>query len=47
MTYINATYKFVEPEDGQWGAIDENGNWTGLIGNYCPFRLLNTYLVVL
>ncbi len=29
---LNFTYTLVEPEDGQWGAQSEGGNWTGLVG---------------
>ena len=30
--YSNFTYHFVQPEDKEWGRIDENGSWTGMIG---------------
>ena len=26
------SYEVTEPEDGEWGVMDKNGNWTGLIG---------------
>ncbi|XP_068228758.1 glutamate receptor ionotropic, delta-1-like [Palaemon carinicauda] len=29
---MNFTMKLVEPEDGQWGSINPDASWTGLIG---------------
>ena len=34
MKFTNASYVVYEPPDGQWGSIDENGNWTGLVGKF-------------
>ncbi|XP_063869623.1 probable glutamate receptor [Scylla paramamosain] len=31
-TAYNFTYEVREPEDGQWGLLTSNGNWTGLVG---------------
>ena len=30
--YIINRYEVVEPPDGQWGIMNEDGNWTGMIG---------------
>ncbi|XP_061189524.1 probable glutamate receptor [Saccostrea echinata] len=29
---LNFTYRVIPPEDGQWGILMEDGNWTGMIG---------------
>ncbi len=29
---MNFTYKMYMPEDGQWGALREDGTWTGIVG---------------
>ena len=26
------SYDLVQPADGQWGAQDKSGNWTGIVG---------------
>lgn len=25
-------YELVEPPDGQWGVVDDHGNWSGVVG---------------
>ncbi|XP_071523502.1 glutamate receptor ionotropic, delta-1-like [Panulirus ornatus] len=30
--HLNFTYELVEPPDGQWGVVDDHGNWTGVVG---------------
>lgn len=25
-------YELVEPPDGQWGVVDDSGNWSGIVG---------------
>ncbi|KAK7074315.1 hypothetical protein SK128_025053 [Halocaridina rubra] len=41
--YLNFTYIIREPEDGEWG-LDQDGNWTGIVGelqhNKADFSLL-------
>ena len=32
-TVRNFTYDIIEPADGQWGKVDKNGSWTGLVGH--------------
>ena len=32
-SFLNFTYMTIEPPDGQWGKVNENGTWTGLIGH--------------
>ncbi|XP_078312839.1 putative glutamate receptor [Crassostrea virginica] len=29
---LNFTYRVILPDDGQWGILKEDGNWTGMIG---------------
>ncbi|KAK3095885.1 hypothetical protein FSP39_020337, partial [Pinctada imbricata] len=29
---LNFTYDWVEPPDGEWGTLMDNGSWTGMIG---------------
>ncbi|XP_066937320.1 uncharacterized protein [Macrobrachium rosenbergii] len=29
---LNVTYRIRQPPDGQWGSLNPNGTWTGLIG---------------
>ncbi|XP_069121394.1 glutamate receptor ionotropic, delta-1-like [Argopecten irradians] len=29
---LNFTYDVTNPEDGQWGVLNSNGTWTGLVG---------------
>ncbi|XP_048258591.1 glutamate receptor-like [Haliotis rufescens] len=29
--FINS-YKYIEPPDGLWGEVEENGSWTGIVG---------------
>ena len=29
---LNFTTTLVRPPDGAWGAVDENGNWGGMVG---------------
>ena len=29
---LNFTTSLVRPPDGAWGAVDEDGNWSGMIG---------------
>ncbi len=30
--FLRDSYEVIEPEDFQWGAVDENGTWSGMIG---------------
>ncbi len=30
--YYDFRFELVMPPDGQWGTIDDNGSWTGLVG---------------
>ena len=32
MSVLPSRYEVREPEDGQWGLLTSNGNWTGLVG---------------
>ncbi|XP_067672268.1 glutamate receptor U1-like [Haliotis asinina] len=29
---FNFSYKYIEPADGLWGTMEENGSWTGIVG---------------
>ena len=29
---MNFTYDLTQPPDGQWGAIQPDGSWSGLVG---------------
>ena len=29
---LNFTYDLTQPPDGQWGAIQSDGSWSGLVG---------------
>ena len=29
---MNFTYTLIKPPDGQWGAIQSDGSWSGLVG---------------
>ena len=29
---MNFTYTLIKPPDGQWGAIQPDGSWSGLVG---------------
>ena len=29
---LNYTYDLTKPPDGQWGAIQPDGSWSGLVG---------------
>ena len=29
---MNFTYDLTQPPDGQWGAIQSDGSWSGLVG---------------
>ena len=29
---LNFTYDLTQPPDGQWGAIQPDGSWSGLVG---------------
>ena len=31
-TSLNFTTSLARPEDGSWGAIDDKGNWGGMVG---------------
>ena len=30
--FINFTYSLTKPPDGQWGAIQPDNSWTGMVG---------------
>ena len=31
-TSLNFTTSLARPEDGAWGAVDDQGNWSGMVG---------------
>ncbi len=35
---MNFTYKMYMPEDGQWGALREDGTWTGIVGKFTTLK---------
>ena len=32
MSALCCRYTFMLPTDGEWGAVDESGTWSGLVG---------------
>lgn len=32
MIIFGVSYRVIPPEDGQWGILKDDGNWTGMIG---------------